>query len=350
MRNVLADYWYIFILCAFGLSLYLGAVVRRYALRRALLDIPNARSSHAAPIPRGGGFSIVAVFLLSTLVLFYGGYISSSIVIAMVFGGGLVAVVGFWDDHQHVPAYIRFLVQCVAALWLIIWIGGIPEIDLYLIGLIDLGYFGYFLALFFIVWLTNLNNFMDGIDGIASVEAIFVSLSAVFFCLLTDSYGFALWSGLLAASVAGFLVWNWPSAKLFMGDVGSAFLGFVFGAYILVSINSSESFINLYVWLILMGVFFVDATYTLLHRFISGQCWYEAHCSHAYQIAAKRFKSHKKVLWVVVLINFLWLFPLAWCAFEFPRWGLLSLVFAYVPLVALCAILGSGTDDVRGEE
>jgi Fuc2NAc and GlcNAc transferase len=196
--------------------------------------------------------------------------------------------------------------------------------------------------------MTNLYNFMDGIDGIAGVEA--VCASGLGGLLLT-------WAGLgniaagalaLTGASAGFLVWNWPPAKIFMGDVGSGFLGFVFG--VLAIASARERPWLLWLWLILLSVFIVDSTVTLMRRFVADERWYDAHCSHAYQHAARRWGSHSKVTLTVAAINVIWLFPLAMGACVWPVEGPLFAVAALVPLVytALRYGAGRGTSAAEG--
>lgn len=322
------------------LSASVTYLVRGYALRR-LLDLPNSRSSHQVPTPRGGGLAIVVAFALAGAVLYWQQRLPFDFLMALA-GALPVATVGFWDDHGHVPARWRFLVQVVCAGWALYWLGGFGSISLggsrY-----ELGWLGNVLGGFFIVWLLNLFNFMDGIDGIAGGEAVTVVLSAALLLGLVPA-GAAAGSVesllALAAATAGFLAWNWPPAKIFMGDVGSGFVGFLLGVFALHSAMAGE--LSLAVWLILVGVFFVDATVTLLRRMAGGQRWYEAHRSHAYQHAAVRWGSHRRVTLAVLAIDLLWLFPLAAGAAWWPRWEAAFLVLAYTPLVGLALRLDAG--------
>ena len=163
-----------------------------------------------------------------------------------------------------------------------------------------------------LVWLTNLFNFMDGIDGLAGMEAVSVSGLGAFLLLRNRLLSGAQLSLMLCAASLGFLVWNWPPAKIFMGDVGSGFLGFTLGTLALFSSKTDSTLV--WPWLILLAAFLVDATVTLLRR-ISGRArWYEAHRSHAYQHAARASGSHAKVTLAVAAMNIGWLFPLAWAA------------------------------------
>ena len=172
---------------------------------------------------------------------------------------------------------------------------------------------------------------MDGIDGLASIEAITVSASAAVILLLNGSEAAAQILLILSACVAGFLIWNWPPAKIFMGDASSGFLGFTLG--LMAVITSNNDAISLWSWLILLAVFVTDTTYTLIRRIVNGDKWYEAHRSHAYQILSRQYRSQKKVTVAVITINIAWLFPLAYLATKYEYWASLISIIAVLPLV-----------------
>jgi Fuc2NAc and GlcNAc transferase len=202
------------------------------------------------------------------------------------------------------------------------------------------GWIGQALAVLGLVWLTNLYNFMDGIDAIAAIEGVSVAVLAAFILL-----GFAVvhpvsWLALTAAGCAGFLLWNWPPARIFMGDVGSGFLGYVLGV---MAYATSAQGLNLWCWVILLGVFLVDATVTLLRRLATHQRWWEPHRSHAYQYAARRWRSHARVSLSVVCINVFWLGPLAWVGAHYPAWAAGVAAVAILPLIAIALALGAGS-------
>jgi len=323
---------------AFGLT----AVLRQYALRRQLLDVPNARSSHVVPTPRGGGVAIVVVMLGLLPLLWWYEAANASLVWALLGAGLLVALIGFADDHGHIAARWRLLGHFVAALWALAWLGGLPPLTLFGMTL-ALGWLGNLLGLLFLVWMLNLYNFMDGIDGIASIQAISVCLGALVcyaFVVLSDGTRLGDVELLLAAAVAGFCCWNFPRARIFMGDAGSGFLGIVLGV---LALGAAWAVPQLFwSWLILLGVFVVDATFTLLRRLLRGEAVYQAHRSHAYQVAARRFGRHVPVTVAVGLINLGWLLPWAvWVASGGVE-GATALVIAYLPLLCLCIWLHAG--------
>jgi len=325
---------WIFLLALLASIAFTG-LLRRYALAASLLDIPNARSSHSLPTPRGGGVAIVVVFLLGSLILFQRELLNSAALWAFLGAGAWIAVVGFIDDHQHIPARWRLLAHFIGAAWGLFWLE-LPTLSLFGIELTTVGYV---LGAFYLVWLLNLYNFMDGIDGLASIEAIGVCTGGVLLLLgtgSTESYPLLL----LIMAVAGFLLWNFPPAKIFMGDAGSGFLGITLGLFSLQAAHQSPQLF--YSWLILLGVFIVDATWTLIRRFLRGEKVYEAHRSHAYQFASRQYASHKTVSLAVAAINTCWLLPIAlWVGLGNLN-GVLGVIIAYLPLWLLAMYFKAG--------
>lgn len=323
----------------FGISLILTWILRRYALSHSLMDIPNARSSHSLPTPRGGGVAIVLAYLVMLPVIAYQEWLSWPMVIGLMGSGAWVAVVGFLDDHGHIAARWRLLAHFMAAAWLLAWLPELPRLAL-LGSSFDLGLIGYVLAAVMLVWLLNLYNFMDGIDGIASVEAITVCVGGALLYALIRIPMLATAPLLLGAAVAGFLVWNFPPARIFMGDAGSGFLGVVLGGLALQAAWVAPQL--LWAWLILLGVFILDATFTLLRRLMRGDKVYEAHRSHAYQYASREYGAHLPVTLAVLAINVLWLLPWACVVALGYIDGLLALLIAYLPLAVLAVRFKAG--------
>jgi len=326
------------------LSWLLTAALRRYALSRQLLDHPNARSSHTVPTPRGGGVAIVTAFVVGLLPLVYSGHVQPSGAWALLGAGTLVALVGFVDDHRHIAARWRLAAHFIAAAWALAWLGGLPPLPLAAAAL-DLGLFGAALTAVFLVWLLNLYNFMDGIDGIAGIEAITVALPGAALWWLAAGSTDASVPVLVAAAALGFLPWNFPPARIFMGDAGSGFLGIVLGVLAVWSAHQQPQLF--WSWVILLGAFVVDATVTLLRRLYRRERVYEAHRSHAYQYASRRHGEHRVVTLAVGAINLLWLAPLA-VVVTF-RWldGPVALAIAYAPLVALAYHYKAGAKELQ---
>ncbi|MBC3207666.1 glycosyltransferase family 4 protein [Pseudomonas sp. SWRI111] len=322
--------WLIPVVC--GSSFVLTAVLRRYALARSMLDIPNDRSSHTVPTPRGGGVSMVVVFLASLGFLKTTGMIDLSFFIGTAGAGLLVAIIGFMDDHGHIAPKWRLLGHFGGAIWVLFWAAGLAPIEIAGHN-VDLSWPGNIAAVIYLAWMLNLYNFMDGIDGIASVQAITVCLGACVLYWMGGHYDL-VWGPLLLASAAlGFLFWNFPPAKIFMGDAASGFLGIMLGAFSLQAAWAEPNL--LWSWIILMGVFIVDATFTLLNRLLRGDKIFEAHRSHAYQYAARQHGRHLPVTLATLLINVFWLFPIALSVNILGLDGALGVVIAYLPLIAL---------------
>lgn len=315
-------------------------ILRRYALARSVLDIPNARSSHTVPTPRGGGVAIVLAFLVGVIGLALIGHVDSRTMVAILGAGTLVAVVGFIDDHRHIAARWRLLAHFAAAAWALAWLGGLPPIEIFGRPL-DAGLAGDLLAAVGLVWLLNLYNFMDGIDGIAGIEACTTCLAATLLVLLgPGSEADATLPLLLATASLGFLVWNFPPARIFMGDAGSGFVGLMLGIVAIVAARGSPGL--LWAWLILLGAFIVDATVTLLRRLRRGARLHEAHRTHAYQHAARRAGGHRPVTLAVAAINLFWLLPWSLMVTSGQLPGVLALIAAYLPLVGLTLALRAG--------
>ncbi|NMZ83061.1 MraY family glycosyltransferase [Pseudomonas mandelii] len=325
------------------LSFLLTGALRRYALARSIIDIPNARSSHTIPTPRGGGVAIVVTFLASLPVFGMFGLVPWQPLIAVGGAGALVAVIGFMDDHGHIAARWRLLGHFGAGIWALVWLGGFPPVTLFGISL-ELHWFGHILAAIYLVWLLNLYNFMDGIDGIASVEALCACLGACLLYVLSGAPTLIWGPLILAAAVVGFLYWNFPPARIFMGDAGSGFLGIALGVLSLQAAwVSSDLF---WAWVILLGVFIVDATFTLIRRLLRGDKVYEAHRSHAYQFASRRFGKHLPVTLAVGAINLFWLLPVAYSVTQLGLDGAWGVIIAYVPLIILALKFHAGQLEV----
>jgi UDP-N-acetylmuramyl pentapeptide phosphotransferase/UDP-N-acetylglucosamine-1-phosphate transferase len=272
---------YLFYILIFIISIFITFFFRKWALRKSILDLPNERSSHSVATPRGGGIAIVVSFYLGLIVLFITKNIDQTLFLALLPGLAL-AIAGFIDDIKGLSHKTRLLVHFLCAVSALIFLKGFQPLfgnGLFWIWSI--------IGLIGIVWFINLYNFMDGSDGFASMEAIAVSLAFWFF---TKDPIFLL----LIFSVAGFLVWNWPKAKIFMGDIGSTVLGFVIivlGLYF-----HNKNVVNFNIWLLITALFWFDATYTLLIRIIQKENFITAHKNHAYQKIIQNGFTHLHTL------------------------------------------------------
>ncbi|MBV4461746.1 glycosyltransferase family 4 protein [Pseudomonas sp. SWRI79] len=322
----------------FAVSWVLTLVLHRYALAKSLMDIPNERSAHSVPTPRGGGVAIVISFLLALPILAELDLLGTAVLYGLLGAGFLIAVIGFADDHGHIAARWRLLGHFIAAAWALFWLKGLAPIELF-DTTIDLGWFGHLLALIYLVWMLNLYNFMDGIDGLASAEAVSTCVGMCLVYWLSASVDL-IWAPLmLAVAVAGFFWWNFPPARIFMGDAGSGFLGFILGVFALGAAWQKPEL--LWSWIILLGVFIVDATWTLARRLIRGDRVYQAHSSHGYQHAARRV-GHKKVTLTVVAVNVVFLCPVSILVALNQLSVVVGLLIAFVPLIFIAYLLGAG--------
>lgn len=281
-----------------ALVLLLTGLVRRWLVRRQIMDTPNARSSHSLPTPRGGGLAVVPVVIAGWAV--HGGPLpwhAPGVEAVVLLAAALLAAVSWWDDRHTLPPLPRFLAQFVAvgtvltllpsdALvfqgWLPVWA------DRLLAGLCWL-------------WFVNLYNFMDGIDGITGVETAGIGAGLALLAALgltTPAVGVP--GVMLLAAALGFLAWNWHPARLFLGDVGSVPLGFLIG-FLLILLAAGG---DLAAALILPLYYLVDASVTLLRRLARGEKPWQAHRDHFYQQAVHRAGlSPRRVSGAVAVVN-----------------------------------------------
>lgn len=273
-------------------SYFLTYIIRIISIRKNILDIPNNRSSHSVPTPRGGGLAIVLSWYFGLIFLFIKKEIDPDLFMALL-PGVLLAIISLTDDIVRLNPGTRLIVQLVTASMSLVFLKGIEPVILFnnivipKIIIIPI-------ALIASIWFINLYNFLDGIDGYASIEAI---------CVLAGLYIFTgdILNLLLIASVLGFLIWNWPKAKIFMGDVGSTQLGFIMIILCFWYHNSQK--VPVIIWIILTCPFWFDATYTLFRRWRNNEELSEAHRKHIYQRLVQSGFSHLQVDYFLCLIN-----------------------------------------------
>jgi len=276
----------------FLFSFFLTYLIKNYAIKKSLVDIPNDRSSHTTPTPHGGGIAIAISWFLGITYLFYFKDIDSSLYYSLMVGV-IISIISYLDDLFELSAKLRLLVQSFVAILGLYFIGGLDNVDFGLFSISNQISTTLF-AFFMVIWFINLYNFLDGIDGYAGSEAIFLGLAG--FILFHDSLFLVL-----VFSVLGFLVWNWHKAKIFMGDVGSTLLGYNIAIFTIYYANQDS--MNLWVWIILFGVFWFDATLTLFRRYKNGEKLSQAHRKHTYQRAVQSGLTHGKVVIYSIFIN-----------------------------------------------
>ena len=305
------------------LSFLLTGIATWYAGRRGLLDHPGDRQSHTVATPRGGGAGLVAALLMVSLLI-GGGNSSGFWVQGVVPAVAVLALTGWWDDHASLGAGFRFFIQLAVSFYLLWcaanagWVQGvIPMI----------------ISVLFMIWMTNLYNFMDGSNGMAGLQGVFAaSVLAVLFYLSGDHY-FSLLALLLAACCVGFLPWNLGRARVFMGDVGSLALGFLFAVFLLY--GTATGAFDYPLALMVMLLFLTDATLTLLLRVIRGERWYNAHRQHLYQRLIAHGWTHTRVAVLYQAINLTLVLPGIVIAASFP-----ALAWAIALVLTLIFVLG----------
>jgi Fuc2NAc and GlcNAc transferase len=323
------------IIATFLSSWLLTKKFKQYAEQRELMDVPNSRSSHVLPTPRGGGVAIVITFLTAATFFYFLGEVPLKVLLPLLIGGTFITLIGFLDDLKSVPARWRAFVHLfVSAIALFFLFAHTQNPTILFWGFIVVSCLG-------LSWLLNLYNFMDGIDGLAAAEALFFSGVACLLLVLCQQTSLIWIFALLFASVAGFLIWNWSPARIFMGDAGSGFLGYTLGVLGLAS--SQLTPIPIWSWIILLGFFEVDATWTLLRRILRGERWYEAHRSHAYQHLTARWGSHKKTVLAMMTLNIVWLLPWSIIALRWPNFGALATFAALLPVLGFAIYFGAGS-------
>lgn len=307
-------------------SLFLTYLIRIYALKKSLLVKVNERSSHTTPTPHGGGIAIAVTWFFGLMYLFTCKVIENSFFYALMCGS-ILSMVSYVDDLYELSPKLRLLVQSGVSIAGLYALGGLERID-----------FGYWmienlfitntLAFVGIMWFINLYNFLDGIDGYAGSEAIFLSIS-----------GWLLFGGehflILAASVAGFLVWNWHKAKIFMGDVGSTLLGYTTAIFALYYQNKG---VSIFVWIILFGLFWFDATLTLARRYKNNEKISQSHRKHAYQRLVQSGVMHDRVVFFALSVNLI-LLILGYSALINHTWLIGCFIIALIVLYGTMKIV-----------
>lgn len=305
--------WIAFLTLLFGLSWAGIGIFRWYAVDKGMIDYPNARSSHIAPTPRGGGVVFFIGWLILIGTLYYYGIVNKNY-LWLFSPAACMGLLGFWDDYKELSTGLRFLIQCLVA-----------AASLFLLGeggMMVMPWLSFPLPLcflfmiFVIVWIVNLYNFMDGADGIAASEGLIIFAVGGYLLFQYHAYELATLAWGLAALIAGFLTWNWPTARIFMGDCGSYFLGFMVSLYALISYKQFN--MPLMIWVILTALFWFDTTITLLRRMLAGDNWQKPHRKHAYQRLIQAGWSHQKVLIAIWGVNAI-LSYLAWLVHRDPK-------------------------------
>ena len=279
-------------LILFLISFSFTYFIKNYMIKKSLVASVNERSSHTTPTPHGGGIALCLTWFIGLVYLYFMGQIESNLFYALLFGA-VISIVSFFDDIYELSPKLRLIIQATVAIGGLYFLGGFETLTF---GIFDIQnpILTNVFAFFMIIWFINLYNFLDGINGYAGSEAVFLALS-----------GFVLFGGnhflVLGVAVLGFLYWNWNKAKIFMGDVGSTLLGYNIAIFTIYYANQEAT--NFWIWIILFGLFWFDATLTLVRRKRNKEKLSQAHKKHAYQRLTQSGWSHFKVTNYSIGIN-----------------------------------------------
>ena len=298
--------------CGWVVAVLLTAAALGYARRRGLIDLPGQRRSHSAPTPRGGGVGIIGAAVLVGIPAWY--WIDPAIhwyrLVALGIAVVAVALVGWRDDHSALPVMPRLAVQIGASLLAGASVLSAPA------GTAPGAWWALVPLAIVLTGFINAHNFMDGIDGILGQQGAFVLIGCGLLAQATGSFGLAAFSFAAALGCVGFLFFNAPPARIFMGDVGSGALGLLIGVVAALLVQRDAAM--LWPCLILSSAFLVDSGLTLARRVLGGQRWYAPHRQHLYQWLVRVRWSHAQTDGAYLAWNIAVVAPLAWFAF---RWG-----------------------------
>lgn len=264
----------------------------------AILDHPNERSSHSSATPRGGGLAIVITFFIGMSAIYWFGdatHIKQNYMLGFIVSSILIALISFYDDIQEKSAQFKLLSHLIAVA--VVLYSGIvlDQLALPIVGYINLSWAGYLISLLWIIGLTNAYNFMDGLDGLVGGVTAIASLFFMAICYYGGSHFVYISSYTLLAGSLGFLVLNTSPAKIFMGDIGSTFIGFTFASLAIIAARYDNSHISFFVVPLLLFNIIYDVIFTLIRRWMRGEKLTEAHRSHLYQLMNQIGYSHLEV-------------------------------------------------------
>ena len=299
------------------------ACVRALALARksGMIALPGERQSHQRATPTGGGLGLIFSVVITTacleLMISLPDFWWQNVLPGVV----LLAIVGWRDDRLPVSQLLRLLIQLAVSIWLL----GFGWWEFSLKGM---AFFTVIVVA--IVWLMNVYNFMDGSNGMAGFQGVFAGVTMAILFQLGGEHTMALVAVIVAAACAGFLPLNFPHARVFMGDVSSVPLGFIFAAFAVYGVQTGS--LSLPLSVLIMSVFLVDATLTLLSRAFRGEQWYTAHAQHVYQRLIAKGWSHRRVLVVYQVINLTWVLPAMVLAKTYSQYAIVTVGFVLLSL------------------
>lgn len=318
------------VVTCFVLALIFTPLVKKFAINIGAIDKPNERKVHNKIMPRLGGLAIFVSFLIGCFIFLPNVFITWSILL----GGILIALLGFLDDLKGLPAKVKFVGQIIAALVPII--GGI-RIEYVMIpngDFIEFGWLAIPITIFWIVAITNAINLIDGLDGLAAgVSSIaLITISVLAMTLgnpLTPLLGF-----ILLGSTLGFLIFNFNPAKIFMGDTGSLFLGYMISVLSIVGLAKSAAIFSLIIPMIILAVPIMDTTFAIVRRMVQRKPLMAPDKFHLHHCLIRLGFTHKQSVILIYLLS--GLFSLA--AILFARstiWGASILIVVLLIVIEL---------------
>ena len=329
------------IFCVAGGSVVLTYLLSLYAPKYGLFDIPNERSSHVTPIPRAGGIAIFLNFILGLLVLYDNATFDRNFLFALGLGSIPVFCIGLWDDKKPLPARVRLLGQLVGIVWFFTYafrgIANVPPVNIGIGTLTGTALVVVFYALF-VAWMTNLYNFMDGIDGLAGTTGVVSALTLGILSL--DKPGLPQVYFVFSSAVAGFLVWNWRPARIFMGDCGSTLIGFVFA--VLAILGQVKFGFPLLATAAVLSPFIADATFTLIMRVVRGFRPYHPHKTFGFHRLVEKGWGVHRISTFYSSACAVWGGTMASLILRFPESAGPLIILCYSPLVLALFTLRAG--------
>lgn len=318
----------IVLVVVFLVSMTLTRWLSQILQQKGLIDVPNQRSSHTIPTPRGGGIAIIKGLLVGLVLL----YLLTDISLPGLYfwiGLFLIALTGFLDDRTDLPVYIRFLLQLAAAILIFFETQGFESFPLPDPYTFPLGFLNYPLTVFWIIAVINIFNFLDGIDGFAGMQTVLAGLAMA---MLDWQSPVSIIGLLIAFAGLGFLRYNWAPARIFMGDIGSATLGYIFATLPFYMTEASKD-LGIFAMGIFLWFFLSDGAVTIIRRLLKGEKIWEAHRTHLYQQLTTVGMSHAQVVSRVMAASLLLIIIFFGFYFILKKWLILMLpiaIFFYI--------------------
>lgn len=323
---------------------------RAWTLRRGVLDHPNERSSHTSPTPRGGGL-VVAVVILIAYIL-GSRLLEFEISAGFLIGSIIIVAVSWLDDVYSISFVWRLLAHSAAAASVILDLGHLSMVATTgSAAPFGLGLFGVPITFLWIIWLVNAYNFMDGIDGIAGAQAVAAASGWLLAGLAAGSSAVIVVSGSVLLAALAFLLHNWSPARIFMGDAGSAFLGFTFATIPLMFRNSTatDNGIAAFIGVLVVWMFIFDSVLTIIRRLLNGERVWQAHRQHLYQRLVISGYSHQRTTLIYGVFAFVIAISAGLSAGETPRiHPYIAMALAGASSIALLSICHSRKCLLRG--